>query len=217
MALDIHQIDRHFDVLKDAGVPRPYRLWSLKDHTNFDPRQTVLRDAENQPAQDVCDGFDEDSWIVLAGSVGTGKPTFATAAFNDMVANRVKRSNNFPKRAAPVWITEARFMRMASVAGAAGYHGRAAYVGRLALAPVLVLDDLAGGRTELTKWGAGAVRDIIDERYANSRPTIFTTNLDAWELLERRYGDHIVSRMIQRAKWMTLLQGHDRRRLKAIS
>ena len=108
-------------------------------------------------------------------------------------------------------------MRMASVAGAAGYHGRAAYVGRLALAPVLVLDDLAGGRTELTKWGAGAVRDIIDERYANSRPTIFTTNLDAWELLERRYGDHIVSRMIQRAKWMTLLQGHDRRRLKAIS
>jgi len=211
VALDIHQIDRHFEVLKDAGVPKAYRLWSLKDHTEYDPRIPVVRDAENQPAQDVCDAFNEDSWVVLAGNVGTGKTTFATAAFNDMVAKRVRQSTNFGSKRPPKWMTEARFLRMAAVAGAAGYHGRAAYVGSMITCPVLVLDDLGGQRTELTKWGVGAIRDIFDERYSNERPTIMTTNLASWEELARRYGDHIVSRMIERAKYMTVLNGRDRR------
>jgi len=51
----------------------------------------------------------------------------------------------------------------------------------------------------------------MDERYANMRPTILTTNLATWDELAQRYGDHIVSRMIERAKYMTVLKGRDRR------
>tara|TARA_R110002110_G_scaffold206165_2_gene418363 strand:- start:4 stop:645 length:642 start_codon:yes stop_codon:yes gene_type:complete len=211
VALDIHQLDLYFDLLKTSGVPKAYRLWSLVESPPHDPRVPVVRDTENMPAQGACDKVTPESWLVLGGSVGTGKTTFATATFNDMVASRVARSNSFGTVRPPKWMTEARFLRMASIAGAAGYHGRAAYVGSLITAPILVLDDLAGQRTELTKWGAGAVRDIIDERYSNERPTIFTTNLDTWEALAKRYGDHIISRMIERAKFMTLLQGKDRR------
>ena len=211
IGLDIHQIDRHFDVLDTAGVPKAYRLWSLKDHTENDPREPVIRDAENQPAQDVCDNLTGNSWLVLAGDVGTGKTTFASATFNDMVARRVRQSTNFGSKRSPKWLTEAKFLRMAAIAGSAGYHGRAAYVGSMITCPVLILDDLGGQRTDLTKWGVGAIRDIFDERYANERPTIMTTNLASWEELARRYGDHIVSRIIERAKYMTVLKGRDRR------
>tara|TARA_R110000765_G_scaffold7903_2_gene25782 strand:+ start:2083 stop:2727 length:645 start_codon:yes stop_codon:yes gene_type:complete len=209
--LDIHQAERHLDLLIDAGVPKAYRLWSLGENAGSDHRKPVVRDAENQPAQDVCDGLKMDSWLVLAGDVGTGKTTFASATFNDMVAHKIRRNNRFGSARPPRWLTEASFLRMAAIAGAAGYHGRAAYVGSMILCPVLVLDDLGGQRTDLTKWGVGAIRDIFDERYSNERPTIMTTNLASWDALAKRYGDHIVSRMIERAKYMTVLNGRDRR------
>ena len=211
MDLDIVEVDRHFEMLKTAGVPKAYRLWSLGGHNAADPRVQITRDEENKPAQQACDRATPESWVVLAGTVGTGKTTFATATFNDMVARRVKRSLNFGTKRPPKWVTEARFLRMASVSGAAGYHGRAAYVGSMITCPILVFDDLGGQRTPLTNWGAGAIRDIFDERYSNERPTILTTNLDTWDDLEKRYGDHIVSRMIERAKYMTVLNGRDRR------
>jgi DNA replication protein DnaC len=189
--MDLHQVDRHFDLLKTAGVPKSYRLWSLKEHHIADPRQAVVRDDENTAAQQVCDAATPESWVVLAGSVGTGKTTFATATFNDMVAKRVSRNAAFGNQRPPKWVTEARFLRMASVAGAAGYHGRAAYVGSMITCPILVMDDLGGQRTPLTNWGAGAIRDIFDERYSNEKPTILTTNLATWDDLAGRYGDHI--------------------------
>jgi len=211
VGLDLCDAGPHFDLLKTAGVPKAYRLWSLKQHQDADPRVHVTRDEENVAAQEVCDAATPESWVVLAGSVGTGKTTFATATFNDMVAKRVSRNVNFGSNRPPKWVTEARFLRMASVAGAAGYHGRAAYVGSMITCPILVMDDLGGQRTPLTNWGAGAIRDIFDERYSNEKPTILTTNLATWDDLAGRYGDHIVSRMIERAKYMTVLNGRDRR------
>ena len=211
MELDVYQLDAHFDRLKDAGVPKAYRLWSLDQHHLADPRVAVTRDEENLPAQQVCDAVTPESWLVLAGTVGTGKTTFATATFNDMVAKRVRRNTQFGTKRSPKWLTEAKFLRTASIAGAAGYHGRSAYVGSVITCPILVFDDLGGQRTPLTNWGAGAIRDIFDERYSNERPTILTTNLATWDDLEKRYGDHIVSRMIERAKYMTVLNGRDRR------
>jgi len=209
--LDIHQIDAHFELLKDAGVPKAYRLWTLGDSSIADPREPVIRDSENLAAQQVCDAHTSEGWLVLAGDVGTGKTTFATATFNDMVAKRVRRNTQYGSKRPPKWLTEAKFLRGAGLAGSAGYHGRAAFVGTMAICPILVFDDLGGQRVPLTNWGAGAIRDIMDERYANMRPTILTTNLATWDELAQRYGDHIVSRMIERAKYMTVLKGRDRR------
>jgi len=129
--LDIHQIDAHFELLKDAGVPKAYRLWTLGGSSIADPREPVIRDSENLAAQQVCDAHTSEGWLVLAGDVGTGKTTFATATFNDMVAKRVRRNTQYGSKRPPKWLTEAKFLRGAGLAGSAGYHGRAAFVGTL--------------------------------------------------------------------------------------
>ena len=210
--MDTIELDNYFELMKKAGVPKAYRLWSLKGHAGYDPRTEVARDKDNMVAQDICDNVKPKGWVILAGPVGTGKTTFATATFGDALARRLSKNSHFGERISPVWTTESRFLRMAHVSGTAGHHARLAYVGRLAIAPILVLDDLGGSRVDLSKWAVSAVRDIIDERYANERPTYFTTNLARWEELDSRYGDHIVSRMIERTGGMGVLEGRDRRR-----
>ena len=210
--MDTIELENYFELLKKAGVPNAYRQWSLRGHPGNDPRREVVRDDENMVAQGACDGMKPKGWIILAGPVGTGKTTFVTATFADTLDRRLGLNKNFGERINPVWTTESRFLRMAHVSGTAGHHARLAYVGRLAIAPVLVLDDLGGSRVDLSNWAASAVRDILDERYANERPTLFTTNLDKWDELDKRYGDHIVSRMIERTGGMVILSGKDRRR-----
>jgi DNA replication protein DnaC len=210
--MDAIELDNYFEILKKAGVPKAYRLWSLRDHAVTDPRKEVGRDSDNIIAQELCDKIKPKEWLILGGPVGVGKTTFATATFNDAIARRLSKNKHFGSRIQPVWTTESRFLRMAHVSGTAGHHGRLAYVGKLAIAPLLVLDDLGGSRVDLSKWAASAVRDILDERYANERPTMFTTNLDEWDTLDRRYGGHIVSRMIGLSEGMGILGGRDRRR-----
>jgi DNA replication protein DnaC len=51
----------------------------------------------------------------------------------------------------------------------------------------------------------------MQERHAHDRPTFMNTNIVSWEQLERMYGDHIVSRMIEMTEGMMVLKGPDRR------
>jgi DNA replication protein DnaC len=55
------------------------------------------------------------------------------------------------------------------------------------------------------------MRDLLSERHANLRTTIITTNLMSWEDIEKRYGNHIVSRLIEACGVMVKMEGPDRR------
>lgn len=67
---------------------------------------------------------------------------------------------------------------------------------RLAQASVLIIDDIGVEPVEVNTYGTKItpIVDIINERYANQRCTIITTNLDE-DGIRARYGDRIEDRL----------------------
>lgn len=197
--------------LRDAGVPKNARLWTTDRHVElWDPREPLQRDEHNKAAADHTD-FETRRWLMLCGKVGRGKTAWATGHFNDKVASRVERNERWGGHRPPLWMTESSLFRQAEANSKNGYHGRAVFLGKLITCPILMLDDLGGNRRPLTDWQGGAMRDLLSERHANLRPTMFTTNYETWEELEVRYGDHIVSRLIEACGVMIRMGGPDRR------
>jgi hypothetical protein len=76
-------------------------------------------------------------------------------------------------------------------------------------AGVLLLDEL--GTEKVSEWVYEQFEMIITERYNFKRPTIITTNLSIPNM-EERYGERIISRMIQRATTI-VVEGVDRRQV----
>ncbi len=59
---------------------------------------------------------------------------------------------------------------------------------------ILVIDDIGGEK--MTEWVAETFDLIINKRYQNAIPTIFTSNFSLGEL-QRRVGDRIPSRIVE--------------------
>jgi DNA replication protein DnaC len=209
------------DLLETAGVPASARLWTTSRSVElWDRRIPLQRDQGNAAAADRMDAdnlaFAKDKrsrrkWLMLCGKVGRGKTAWATGHFSDIVAERVNRNKRWGSERPPVWLTEAALFRRAEARSHDGYHGRSIFLNGLITCPVLLLDDLGGNRRTLTNWQGGAMRDLLSERHANLRTTIITTNIETWDEVEKRYGDHIVSRLIESCGVMVRMDGQDRR------
>lgn len=66
-------------------------------------------------------------------------------------------------------------------------------------ARLLVLDDL--GAEMSTDWAYLTLYLIVDNRYNDMLPTIFTSNLDPWKLAEKRFADErLLSRILEMCK-----------------
>ena len=216
--MDAYDLEDFMTILKRSGVPKGYRLWTAGSVSSpVDVRIELGRDEHNCVLGSVIDarlaGDKHTGWLLVSGKVGRGKTTWITAAFNDYCKRRLRRfreggpgENNLP-----IWITEAGLFTNADRSAAGGYSGRASYIDRIAKAPLLVLDDLGGSRRKPTESQSSMIRFIMQERHAHDRPTFMSTNIDSWEQLERMYGDHIVSRMIEQTEGMMVLKGPDRR------
>jgi len=72
---------------------------------------------------------------------------------------------------------------------------------------LLILDDF--GTEKLTEWVEESLYMIINRRYENVYPTIFTSNLSPEKMVEK-FGDRIVSRIIGSCD-IVELKGNDRR------
>lgn len=144
----------------------------------------------------------------LVGPPGTGK-TWTVAHY---VANRVEetvRRQPDPRRAELLWVDGdvARDARLAWV----NWHDQVedlhrrrfddVWVARLTAwwedVPMLVLDDLGRERFEGAKDPARAVLEqVLDTRYRQRRPVIWTSNLESKEALEAYYHHALVSRIL---------------------
>jgi len=77
----------------------------------------------------------------------------------------------------------------------------------LSFAGLLILDDF--GTEKLTEWVEESLYSIINKRYENIYPIIFTSNLSPEKMVEK-FGDRIVSRIIGSCD-VVELTGNDRR------
>lgn len=76
---------------------------------------------------------------------------------------------------------------------------------------VLLLDDL--GSEKQTEWTTEIMYRLVNGRYEQARPTIFSSNLSLSEV-SKRYGDRITSRIVQMvggSKGIIKTDGEDRR------
>jgi DNA replication protein DnaC len=106
----------------------------------------------------------EGSWLVLAGTRGSGKSHLAVA----IMLEAMKRGDGAMFRLVSEMLDELRQGNADNT-----YHAK---MKRLKEIPCLVLDDLGKERTSGSDTGLEYLYQILDFRYRNERQTIITTN-----------------------------------------
>ncbi|MEU5155604.1 hypothetical protein [Glycomyces sp. NPDC021274] len=133
--------------------------------------------------------------LLLGGEIGTGKTGNAYAAL-EYTARGLAARGIIPQIAAT---THARLLAAARPGGDG--------VDRFFTARLLVLDDL--GATHITSWNSGVVEDLVNTRWDDLLPTIFTSNLGPTDMAERM-DPRIPSRLFGMCRTV-VLNGPDRR------
>ena len=182
--------------LESTRVPAMLR-WARPDCLAVDER--------NQHMVQALAEWRPPDWMVVFGPVGTGKTTWLTALFNSLVEQGADWTGG-------IWTTEAELFESCDIAHAAeGYTGRQKALRRFIGCPILLLDDAGAGRAKLTEWQLSSMRHLFDVRHSNGLPTFITTNLEGPAKFAAKYGDHVISRVLQASRRFLYLGGSDRR------
>lgn len=139
--------------------------------------------------------------LYVFGGVGTGKTHALYALAKLLRANGVETK----VRNIPDWLDYLRSKFDDKRAGERGIEEE------LRGDCVLLLDDL--GSEKQTEWTTEIMYRLINGRYEQARPTIFSSNLSLSEV-SKRYGDRITSRIVQMvggAGGIIRMDGEDRR------
>lgn len=203
VALSKH-LDKTDELIEESGIPSMFVGYRTGRNTPSPLRDNLVVDSFNLHVHERCLSYSTPQWLVFAGRVGVGKTTWATTLLCDLIDERHAGKK-------PLWTTESGFFRSADNAAATSHSARVRVLQDAIDATMLVLDDVGGNRRELSAWQGGAIRDLIDARHSHRRPTFITTNYHSWDRLAERYGDHIVSRLIDASGGMLMLNGPDRR------
>lgn len=212
-------MDKIIERYTKCGVPEMFQCWTTGTTAiNRTEREQLLVDDDNWAARAASARYPSVPWVIYTGAVGVGKTSWASALFCDTVDS----AELFPGSTALVarrstglnaaWMSEADlFMKCDEEHHRDGYNARTAYLSKVCRVQLLLLDDLGGMRRKLTEWQGGAMRHLFDYRHKHGLPTLMTSNLIHWKQLADRYGDHVISRMLDLCKSMTVLDGEDRR------
>lgn len=161
----------------------------------------------------VHDEYDAKS-LLLLGPTGTGKSYQAYAALRGAVTS-VRRAESRDGRLlriyrAPSWAALTFADLCASLRPRGRDHDPEAVLEKYRKVSLLLIDDL--GAAKASEWVEEATYRLINGRYEDMRPAIFTTNLSLPELKEA-IGDRIASRLAETCT-RVVLDGPDRRRTK---
>jgi DNA replication protein DnaC len=138
--------------------------------------------------------------LLLTGTRGTGKTHLAFAALRAVALDAAERGGRIAYRVT----THPDFNHLLRPKSD-GSHEYA--LDPFAEADLLVFDDLGAGKQ--TDWTADSLHRLVDRRWSDNLPTIYTTNL-APDDLTAAVGQRIVSRVFDSTR--VLLTGDDRRR-----
>jgi len=145
--------------------------------------------------------YDSRRGIYIFGVCGTGKTHIAYACTKYFDENKIKSwllnmpemlglmKEDFKDENKSVATENTNFSKILNYAG------------------VLIIDDI--GSEKITEWVEEMVYAIVNKRYEDVKPTIFTSNLPPEKLIEK-YGDRIVSRIVGSCD-VVELKGNDKR------
>lgn len=181
--------------LAHARIPRRYTHCEL---SNFEQTVDSLRDAHRR-ARAFVEAFPAvDRGLLLYGRHGVGKTHLAVAVLKEVVRDKGARGYFYETR---------ELLKLVRDTYAAGGDATEMDVLRPVLeADVLVLDDLGAEKT--SEWVQETLGLVVNTRYSERRPTIFTTNLedtsdsaDVNSMLVR-LGARIRSRLFEMCHWV---------------
>jgi len=140
--------------------------------------------------------------LYFCGGVGTGKTHLAVAVMNEIIQT---------KRVPSLFVTVPELLD--NIRGTYNDPGRNLdeWMDAVKNADLLVLDDLGSERP--TEWVQERLFVIVNHRYREALPTIFTSNTGPKDLAVQ-LGERTASRMISMCEWISL-EGEDYRETEA--
>jgi DNA replication protein DnaC len=129
-------------------------------------------------------------WLLLLGSVGTGKTVTLTALYEHF-----RRYGRRPEVLGCGRVVEGAMLDSArSIARYSGYEDLLGYME----CRVLLIDDFGVEPTSVKSYGTAcsSVAEVLYERYERRSPTIISTNLSVAEISER-YGERLYDRLCE--------------------
>jgi DNA replication protein DnaC len=181
--------------LAQARIPRRYQHCEL---SNFEQAVDSLREAHRR-ARAFIDAFPAvDRGLLLHGRHGVGKTHLAVAVLKEIVRAKGGRGYFYETR---------ELLKLVRDTYASSGDTTEMEVLRPVLdADILVLDDLGAEKT--SEWVQETLGLVVNTRYSERRPTIFTTNLDDSadsgdvNSMLVRVGARIRSRLFEMCHWV---------------
>jgi len=180
----------------------------MKGYTLGNFRPTVSNAAGR--ARVKVDGYLED-WeenrdagkgLYFCGGVGTGKTHLAVAVMNELIRR---------KRIPSLFVTVPELLDNLRETYNKPGRNLDEWMDAVQNAEFLVLDDLGSERT--TEWVRERIFVIVNHRYREALPTVFTSNIGPKDLAEQ-LGERTASRIIAMCDWIAL-EGDDYRETAA--
>lgn len=197
--------DARVGILKQrSGLSKRMRDYSF---SNFDPFANPPSTTEAvERVQNYLGSWEKNQeagrGLYFCGDVGCGKTHLAVAVMNELMSL---------KRTPALFVTVPELLD--NLRGAYNVPGRDIDVWMDAVknADLLVLDDL--GSERVTEWVRERLFVIINHRYREALPTLFTSNIGPKDLAAQ-LGDRTASRVISMCDWIDL-EGQDYREMEA--
>jgi len=183
-------------LLSEARIPDRYRACDFSTFVTY-PNEQLLRAVER--AREFAAAFPVvDRGLLLIGPPGIGKTHLAVSVLREVVTEKGGRGLYFD--------TRTLLSTIRSTYNPVTKASEADVLGRVMTADLLVLDDLGAERP--TDWVEETMNLIVNTRYNDRKPTVFTTNYedvppgDELESLLVRVGFRMHSRLREMCEFL---------------
>lgn len=201
-----------------SAMRREARVGSLKERSGLNKRMKNYNFANFKPfvssgatravekVEKYLSGWEENreagKGLYLCGDVGTGKTHLAVAVMNELMTK---------KRVPSLFVTVPELLD--NLRGAYKNPGQDLdeWMDAVKNADLLVLDDL--GSERVTEWVQERIFVLVNHRYREVLPTLFTSNVGPKDLAAK-LGERTASRIISMCDWISL-EGEDYRETEA--